>query len=33
MGKKKSVNKNDPNSLKEAGNKAFATGNFEEAVK
>ena len=33
MGKKKTVNKNDPNSLKEAGNKLFATGNYEEAVK
>lgn len=33
MGKKKVVNKNNPNALKDAGNKAFASGNFEEAVK
>lgn len=33
MGKKKPVNKNNPDTLKEAGNKAFANKNYEEAVK
>jgi hypothetical protein len=33
MGKKKQVKKNDPESLKEAGNKAFAAGNFTDAIK
>ena len=33
MGKKKVINKNNPDALKEAGNKAFMAGNFEEAVK
>lgn len=32
MGKKKGVNKNDPDALKEAGNKAFAAKNYQEAV-
>ena len=30
---KKGVNKNDPDALKEAGNKAFANKNFDEAIK
>ena len=30
---KKAVNKNDPDALKDAGNKAFANKNFEEAIK
>lgn len=30
---KKKVNKNNPDALKEAGNKAFACGNFQEAIK
>ena len=33
MPKKKTVNKNNPETLKEAGNKAFMVGNFEEAEK
>lgn len=33
MPKKKTVNKNNPDALKEAGNKAFASGNFQEAIK
>ena len=33
MPKKKTVNKNNPEALKEAGNKAFAAGNFNEAIK
>jgi histone-lysine N-methyltransferase SETD3 len=33
MPKKKTVNKNNPEGLKEAGNKAFAAGNFQEAIK
>jgi len=30
---KKKVNKNNPEALKEAGNKAFAAKNFSEAIK
>jgi tetratricopeptide (TPR) repeat protein len=33
MPKKKAVNKTNPEALKEAGNKAFANGNYGEAVK
>ena len=33
MGKKKTVSKTNPDALKEQGNKAFALGSFEEAVK
>ena len=33
MGKKKAVNKSNPDALKEAGNKAFANRNYNEAVK
>ena len=33
MGKKKPVKTNDPDALKEAGNKAFAQKNYSEAVK
>lgn len=33
MGKKKAVDAKNPDSLKEAGNKAFGQRNFEEAVK
>ena len=33
MGKKKPANKNNPDSLKEAGNKAFMNGKFDEAIK
>jgi tetratricopeptide (TPR) repeat protein len=33
MGKKKPNIKNNPDALKDAGNKQFASGNFEEAVK
>ena len=33
MGKKKAVSKTNPDALKEAGNKAFGLGSFEEAVK
>jgi len=33
MAKKKKVNETNPDALKEAGNKAFMTGNFEEAVR
>jgi tetratricopeptide (TPR) repeat protein len=33
MGKKKAVSKNNPDALKEAGNKAFQLGSFEEAIK
>ena len=33
MGKKKTVDANNPDALKEAGNKAFGQKNFEEAVK
>jgi histone-lysine N-methyltransferase SETD3 len=33
MPKKKTVNKNNPEALKEAGNKAFAAKNFTEAIK
>jgi small glutamine-rich tetratricopeptide repeat-containing protein alpha len=33
MGKKKTINKNNPDALKEAGNKAFSNRNFEEAAK
>ena len=33
MPKKKTINKNNPEALKEAGNKAFMAGNFEEAAK
>jgi tetratricopeptide (TPR) repeat protein len=32
MGKKKPVNLNNPDTLKEAGNKAFAKKNYKEAV-
>ena len=32
MGKKKAVKKNDPDALKQAGNKAFDLKNYEEAV-
>tara|TARA_B110001450_G_scaffold251412_1_gene271504 strand:+ start:110 stop:289 length:180 start_codon:yes stop_codon:yes gene_type:complete len=32
MGKKKIINKNNPEALKEAGNKAFASLNFKEAI-
>jgi hypothetical protein len=32
MGKKKTVNKNDPDALKLAGNKAFDLKNYAEAV-
>ena len=32
MGKKK-VSKQNPDALKEAGNKAFGLGSFEEAIK
>ena len=31
--KKKEVNMNDPESIKEAGNKAFMARNFDEAIK
>ena len=33
MGKKKQINKNNPEALKEAGNKAFMMNNFAEAIK
>jgi hypothetical protein len=33
MGKKKTVSKTNPDALKEAGNKAFGLGSFEEAIK
>lgn len=33
MGKKKVINKNNPDAFKEAGNKAFAAKNFDEAIK
>jgi tetratricopeptide (TPR) repeat protein len=33
MGKKKAANKNDPEALKEAGNKSFIAGNYAEAIK
>ena len=33
MGKKKTVSKTNPDALKEAGNKAFGNGSFEEAIK
>jgi len=33
MGKKKPNIKNNPDALKDAGNKAFGVGNFDEAVK
>jgi len=33
MPKNKKPNKNNPDSLKEAGNRAFASGNYQEAVK
>lgn len=33
MPKKKVINKNNPEALKEAGNKAFAARNFSEAIK
>jgi tetratricopeptide (TPR) repeat protein len=33
MGKKKTVSKTNPESIKEAGNKAFGLGSFEEAIK
>lgn len=33
MGKKKTQNKNDPEAIKEAGNKAFMAKNFTEAIK
>lgn len=32
MGKKKVLNKNNPEALKEAGNKAFQGKNFQEAI-
>ena len=32
MGKKKVLNKNNPEALKEAGNKAFQSKNFSEAI-
>ena len=32
MGKKKVINKNNPDAFKEAGNKAFAAKNFDEAI-
>lgn len=31
--RKKEVNKNDPEAIKEAGNKAFMAKNFDEAIK
>ena len=33
MGKKKTVSKTNPEAIKEAGNKAFGLGSFEEAIK
>ena len=33
MPKKKVINKNNPDALKDAGNKAFMSKNYEEAVK
>ena len=33
MGKKKVQNKNDPEAIKEAGNKAFMAKNYNEAIK
>ena len=33
MGKKKAINKNNPEALKEAGNKAYQARNFLEAIK
>ena len=33
MGKKKPANKNNPEALKQAGNKAFINQNYPEAVK
>lgn len=33
MGKKKAINKNNPEALKEAGNKAFLAKNYQEAIK
>jgi len=32
MAKKKQPNKNDPEALKDAGNKAFMSKNYEEAI-
>ena len=32
MGKKKAINKSNPEALKEAGNKAFMARNFMEAI-
>ena len=32
MGKKGGVNRNNPNALKEAGNKAFTLKQFDEAI-
>ena len=33
MPKKKAINKNNPDALKEAGNKAFLAQNYNEAIK
>ena len=33
MGKKKTINKNNPDALKEAGNKAYMVKNYTEAIK
>ena len=33
MGKKKTQNKNDPEEIKESGNKAFMAKNYTEAIK
>ena len=32
MGKKKVINKNNPEAFKEAGNKAFNAKNFDDAI-
>lgn len=32
MGKKKAINKNDPDAFKEAGNRAFVAKNYDEAI-
>ena len=33
MPKKKTINKNNPDALKEAGNKAYLAKNYDEAIK
>jgi Flp pilus assembly protein TadD len=33
MGKKKAASKTNPDALKEQGNKLFANGSYEEAIK